>query len=97
MSSRQDDGWSRPARLAAAGLALAVIAVGGVGFSLGLQLGLGPVSLVGNGLFVALGVATAYAAATEATWTSLELEPDPFGSARVGEVGFAFDFEDEAA
>jgi hypothetical protein len=70
-----------------------VVAVGAIGFVLGLQLGLGAVSLVGNALFVGLGVTLAAAAATR---TTVSVDWHLFEPSRVGEVGFAFDFEEES-
>lgn len=97
MNSRRNDenGWSGRSRAVAGATALAVVAVGCVGFALGLRLDLGAVSLVGNALFVAGGLALAYAAATELPLSVPELELGLLGPNRVGEVGFAVDFEDE--
>ena len=96
MNTRSDGAaWSTRARAVAGALALAAVVAGSAGFALGLRLDLGPVSLVGNALFVLLGVVLAYAAVTEATWPTPELESTPYGTESVGEVGFAFDFEDE--
>jgi hypothetical protein len=100
MSTKRNDvgdGWSPSTRVAAGAAALAVVAIGCVGFALGLRLDLGAVSLVGNALFVALGVLLGYAAATEATPTALELDTSLLEPNRVGEIGFAFDFEEETA